>query len=188
MVYRIESFCVILYIVILSRIVLESLGIRVSNDFIFTFYIYKYVNGLSILYYCRSPPISMNFLENLCWLEVFIMSKNVELEDDIVFAKFLKYMQKALYHRSLNYYRDFKRNEEWEVELKDIEDTSIEKSTFDEIESIKVLTKKDVYLLDMHYKRGLSYAEISKITGEKVGTLKQRRNRAILKLKDNMEE
>ena len=66
MVYRIESFCVILYIVILSRIVLESLGIRVSNDFIFTFYIYKYVNGLSILYYCRSPPISMNFLENLC--------------------------------------------------------------------------------------------------------------------------
>lgn len=116
------------------------------------------------------------------------MSKNVELEDDIVFAKFLKYMQKALYHRSLNYYRDFKRNEEWEVELKDIEDTSIEKSTFDEIESIKVLTKKDVYLLDMHYKRGLSYAEISKITGEKVGTLKQRRNRAILKLKDNMEE
>ena len=34
---------------------------------------------------------------------------NIELEDNIVLAKFLNYMQKALYHRRLNCFRDFSR-------------------------------------------------------------------------------
>ena len=42
---RVLSFCIILYIVIFCRIVLESLGILVSSDFIFSFYIFVYLNG-----------------------------------------------------------------------------------------------------------------------------------------------
>ena len=34
---------------------------------------------------------------------------NEELEDDIVLAKFINYMQKALYHMRLNYFRDYVR-------------------------------------------------------------------------------
>ena len=30
---------------------------------------------------------------------------NIELADDIVLAKFINYIQKALYHRRLNYWR-----------------------------------------------------------------------------------
>lgn len=89
---------------------------------------------------------------------------NIELEDDIVLAKFINYMQKALYHKRLNYYRDFERMRECEVSI------------------------NDIYLLNLHYKYGLSYIEISKITGEKVCTLKQRRNRALAKLKKKLED
>lgn len=34
---------------------------------------------------------------------------NEELEDDVVLAKFINYMQKALYHMRLNYFRDYER-------------------------------------------------------------------------------
>ena len=42
------------------------------------------------------------------------MSK-YELEDDIVLAKFINYMQLALYHRRLNYYRNLQRIQEFEI-------------------------------------------------------------------------
>ena len=45
---------------------------------------------------------------------------NEELEDDIVLAKFINYMQKALYHKRLNYYRDFERMRECEVSINEI--------------------------------------------------------------------
>ena len=53
--------------------------------------------------------------------------------------------------------------------------------------NIIILKNKEIYLLNLHYGHGLSYEQISAITGEKVCTLKQRRNRAIAKLKDEME-
>src|SRR5574344_1894867 len=46
---------------------------------------------------------------------------NEEIEDDIVLAKFINYMQKALYHIRLNYFRDYERMRDYEVELKEIE-------------------------------------------------------------------
>ena len=58
---RVVSFYIILYIIIFDRIVLESLGILVSSDFIFSFYIFVYLNGQVSLFHCRSPPISTNF-------------------------------------------------------------------------------------------------------------------------------
>ena len=58
---RVVSFYIILYIIIFDRIVLESLGILVSNDLFFSFYIFIYLSSQSSIYRCRSPPISMDF-------------------------------------------------------------------------------------------------------------------------------
>lgn len=113
---------------------------------------------------------------------------NIELEDDVTLAKFINYMQKALYHRRLNYYRNFERMRECEVSINEIEDYRVKEPVIDDISNMGVLTHKDIYLLNLHYKHGLSYTEISNITGEKVCTLKQRRNRAIAKLKKKLED
>lgn len=113
---------------------------------------------------------------------------NEELEDDIVLVKFINYMQKALYHKRLNYYRDFERMRECEVSINEIEDYRIKEPVVEDISNIGILNHKDIYLLNLHYKYGLSYIEISKITGEKVCTLKQRRNRALAKLKKKLED
>ena len=107
---------------------------------------------------------------------------NHELEDDVTLAKFINYMQKALYHRRLNYFRDFKRMREYEVSINEIEDYK-NKYTITDFASTNTLN-----LLNLHYNHGLTYTEISKITTEKVCTLKQRRNRAIAKLKRKLED
>lgn len=113
---------------------------------------------------------------------------NIELEDDVVLAKFINYMQKALYHRRLNYFRDFERMRECEVSISEIEDYRAKEPVIDDLSNMGVLNHKDIYLLNLHYKHGLSYTEISKITGEKICTLQQRRNRALAKLKRKLEE
>lgn len=46
---------------------------------------------------------------------------NNKLEDDVVLAKFINYMQKVLYHRRLNYFRDLKMMRECEVSINDYE-------------------------------------------------------------------
>ena len=105
---------------------------------------------------------------------------NEELEDDVVLAKFINYMQKALYHMRLNYFRDYERMRDYEVEPKDFinEDISI----------IGVLNDTEIKLLNLLYTQGLSYKEISEITNENIETLKKRRTRALKKLKKVMEE
>lgn len=112
---------------------------------------------------------------------------NYELEDDVTLAKFINYMQKALYHRRLNYFRDFERMREFEVRISEIEDYK-NKYTMTDFASTNILNDKETYILNLHYNHGLSYTEISKITNEKVCTLKQRRNRAIAKLKRKLED
>lgn len=103
-------------------------------------------------------------------------------EDDIVLAKFINYMKEALYHRRINYFRNLNKIQEYEVSVEEVEDTRFKEPTDEEILNMNVLNQKEIYLLNLHYKHGLSYSEISKITQEKVSTLKQRRNRAIAKL------
>ena len=76
-----ESFHVILYIVILARIVLESLGIIVSNDLLlFSFYIFVYINGQAAILHCRSPPIKTNFWK-------FVSNGGFFIEDNKLFIK-----------------------------------------------------------------------------------------------------
>ena len=113
---------------------------------------------------------------------------NEELEDDIVLAKFINYMQIALYHRKLNYFRDLARTRECEVSISEIEDYRIKEPVVEDISNIGILNHKDIYLLNLHYKYGLNYKEISNITGEKIDTLKKRRHRALAKLKKRMED
>ena len=103
-------------------------------------------------------------------------------EDDIVLAKFINYMKEALYHKRINYFRNLNKIQEYEVSVQEVEDTIFKEPTDEEILNMNVLNQKEIYLLNLHYKHGLSYSEISKITQEKVSTLKQRRNRAIAKL------
>ena len=74
---------------------------------------------------------------------------NEELEDDIVLAKFINYMQKALYHKRLNYYRDFERMRECEVSINEIEDYRIKEPVVEDISNIGILNHKDIYLKNM---------------------------------------
>lgn len=113
---------------------------------------------------------------------------NEILEDDIVLAKFINYMQIALYHRKLNYFRELEKTRECEVSINEIEDYRVKEPIKDDLSDIGVLTHKDIYLLNLHYKYGLNYKEISNITGEKIDTLKKRRHRALAKLKKRMED
>lgn len=72
---------------------------------------------------------------------------NEELEDDIVLAKFINYMQKALYHKRLNYYRDFERMRECEVSINEIEDYRIKEPVVEDISNIGILNHKDIIYL-----------------------------------------
>ena len=114
---------------------------------------------------------------------------NEKLEDDIVLAKFLNYMKKAFYHRRINYFIDLETIEEHETNIEEAyslsKDTEIENIEINPINT-NILNKKEKYLFTLLYEHGLSYNEISKITNEKPCTLKQRRNRAMLKIQRRM--
>ena len=75
---------------------------------------------------------------------------NEELEDDVVLAKFINYMQKALYHMRLNYFRDYERMRDYEVELEEIECPNSKDVINEDISIIGVLnnTEIDKYVLE----------------------------------------
>ena len=106
---------------------------------------------------------------------------NEELEDDVVLAKFINYMQKALYHMRLNYFRDYERMRDYEVELEEIECPNSKDVINEDISIIGVLNDTEIKLLNLLYTQGLSY-------NENIETLKKRRTRALKKLKKVMEE
>ena len=97
---------------------------------------------------------------------------NEELEDDVVLAKFINYMQKALYHMRLNYFRDYERMRDYEVELEEIECPNSKDVINEDISIIGVLNDTEIKLLNLLYTQGLSYKEISEITNENIETLK----------------
>lgn len=111
-----------------------------------------------------------------------------EFENDVYFGKFIKYMNRALEHKAIDYHRKQKKLNLREIELEEIIDISTEDNyEFLTNNSFEILNQKETFLLELHYIKKMSYTEISKITNEKVSTLKQRRNRAIVKLKDKLE-
>ena len=171
----------VLILVFYIKIDMESLGKIVSSDFFCITYQYFHSSKISVLVVlCRSPPVDTSF-SNLYWLEVFVMSG----KKDIILGKFIKYMDKALYCRKVDYFRAISKINENEMELNESLNYELEnKNNF--FIDFNILNQKEKYLLELHYNRGLSYTEISKITNEKICTLKQRRNRAVEKLKRKM--
>lgn len=108
-------------------------------------------------------------------------------EKDIVLAKFINYMKIVFNNQRINYFRDLKIQNSWEKELKE-NDIYFDKYTDLDTYDLQILNEKERYLFELHYKNGLPYSEISKITGEKIDTLKKRRTRALKKLSFKMGE
>lgn len=135
---------------------------------------------------CRGPPVTQ--ITKFKLIGGFIMSNEI-LDKDIVLAKFLMYMKKALYHKRVNYLKHRDKNNNYEVELDEIDipysDEIIED---DEMPKFSILNREEIKLLKLLYIQDLSYKEISIITNERIDTLKKRRGRAIKKLKEKMEE
>lgn len=108
---------------------------------------------------------------------------NNEYKDDAVLASFINYMKLALCHKKINYLRDIRFIQKIETVLN--EDIKYENFFYEDDDlEISNLNQKELYLLDLRYTYGLSYKEISDLTNETIDALKQRKKRAVNKLKD----
>ena len=110
-------------------------------------------------------------------------------ENDEVFAKFVVYMQKALYHKRIDYIRKKSVIQNTEILIEETQENignfSVIKS---KISYLEILNAKELEVLKLHYELGFKYQEIADMKDLKVTTVKQIRNRAILKVKKKMEE
>ena len=108
------------------------------------------------------------------------MDKN---DADVIFARFIRYMQKALINRRIDYIKMLNKIKDNEEELNDESNISIsiDESSFINLD---ILSEKEKELLDMLYNKGFSYKDISLKNNEKIKTLELRRYRAIKKLKE----
>ena len=116
-----------------------------------------------------------------------MFKKEENVEDDIVLAKFISYMEKVFHNQSINYFRDLNVKINWEKELKE-SDIYFDKYLNLDLYDLEILNEKERLLFELHYKKGLTYTEISKITNEKINTLQQRKKRALKKLRFRMED
>lgn len=106
---------------------------------------------------------------------------NEEIEDDVVFAKFINYMQKALLHKKLNYIRDNKRILELECSIEGLENTlySEEQKSLD---CFECLSEKEQEVIRLHIEEKLTYNQISKIMKLQPESVRKIKYRAIKKL------
>lgn len=117
------------------------------------------------------------------------MINSEEPVDDIVFAKFINYMKKALLHKKMNYIRDNKQINERECTIEKIEYlTYIENEEhLDLLE--KVLNQKEKIVLELHILEKRTYNEIAKKLKVKPESIRKIQYRAIKKIikwrKDN---
>lgn len=91
---------------------------------------------------------------------------NIEFEDDVVFARFLNYMQIALLHRKLNYEKH---------------NASIKKQE-------EKLTPEQRYVIINYYFKNKTLYKIAKKLNSNVNAVKQLKLRAVLSLRRYMEE
>lgn len=127
------------------------------------------------------------------------MSDN-EFKDDIVFARFLNYMQIALLHRKLNYEKHIESIKKQEEKLNYIEWTKIPDKTdnnpFENLkrdyENLKIainkLTPEQRYVIINYYFKNKTLSKIAKKLNSNVNAVKQLKLRAVLSLRRYMEE
>ena len=117
------------------------------------------------------------------------MNNYQELINDIVFAKFINYMKKALLHKKMNYIRDNKWINEKECSIEKIKDLmySENEEHLDLLE--KVLNQKEKIVLELHILEKRTYNEIAKKLKVKPESVRKIKYRAIKKIikwrKDN---
>lgn len=129
-----------------------------------------------------------------------IFSDN-EYADDKVFARFINYMQMALYHKKLDYdkHQEFLLSQEdklnnrgWSaLSNEDIEDCSLFylNKDYSELEiAISKLTDKQRYVIVNHYYKKKSLVKIAKELKMNEGAVRKLKLRAILSLKRFMED
>lgn len=109
----------------------------------------------------------------------------VDYNDDIVFAKFINYMKKALYTRRIKYLFKQSRVLENETYLNDNFEYGIEIIKDKTIE-YNFLNMKEKRALELHFIKGFTYKEIAKIENESVETIKSRIKRATKKLRSKL--
>lgn len=125
---------------------------------------------------------------------------DIELEDDVVFARFLNYMQIALLHRKLDYEKHLEVIKKQEKKLNYVEWIKIpDKTNNNPFENLKrdyeklkkaidKLTPEQRYVIINYYFNKKSLAKIAKKLNLNENAVKQLKLRAVLSLRRYMEE
>ena len=126
---------------------------------------------------------------------------NIEFEDDVVFARFLNYMQIALLHRKLNYEKHNESIKKQEKKLNYVEWTKIPDKTdnnnpFEDLKrdydnlnnAINKLTPEQRYVIINYYFKNKTLSKIAKKLNSNVNAVKQLKLRAVLSLRRYLEE
>ena len=125
---------------------------------------------------------------------------DIELEDDVVFARFLNYMQISLLHRKLDYEKHLEVIKKQEEKLNYVEWIKIPYKTnnnpFENLKrdyeklkkAIDKLTPEQRYVIINYYFNKKSLAKIAKKLNSNENAVKQLKLRAVLSLRRYMEE
>ena len=121
---------------------------------------------------------------------------NIEFEDDVVFARFLNYMQIALLHRKLNYEKHNESIKKQEKKLNYVEWTKIPDNPFENLKrdydnlnnAINKLTPEQRYVIINYYFKNKTLSKIAKKLNSNVNAVKQLKLRAVLSLRRYMEK
>lgn len=105
-----------------------------------------------------------------------------EFEKDVVYAKFLKYMQQTLLHKKINYIKKRERIKKKECSIDDLSDYLKYEDTI-KFDILDFLTPKERKILELHIIEKRTYEEISKIFNLKPESIRKIKYRAIIKIK-----
>ena len=107
------------------------------------------------------------------------MNNYQELINDIVFAKFINYMKKALLHKKMNYIRDNKWINEKECSIEKIKDLMYSENE-EHLDLLgKVLNTREKSVLELHILEKRTYNEIAKKLKIKPESVRKIKYRAI---------